>query len=307
MPAAKTIAQQLMNVQNITSEAAESQSEVSRFSSSVIVAQIVMTRADSAAKIISSELLAGLRAWPVWTAMSWDDIRQRYRRSILGPFWITLSMGFFILLLGIIYSRLFHTPLEHYMPYLTVGYIVWGFISSTTSEACNVFYESAGIIKQIKLPYSIYVMRVIWRNFIVFLHTIVIYFPVALYFKVAPSPLMLLVLPGLLLLILNQIWVTIVIGILATRFRDMLPIIGTAISLMMFATPIMWMVGSAENLETIANANPAYHLIDIIRAPALGMLPELLSWEVVVGMTFVGWALAAMLLVRKGRHIVYWL
>ncbi|HEY6618713.1 MAG TPA: ABC transporter permease [Steroidobacteraceae bacterium] len=296
-----------MNVQNITREATASKSEVPRFSSSVIVPQIVMRRSDSAAYIISTELLAGLRAWQIWTVMSWDDIRQRYRRSVLGPFWITLSMGFFILILGVIYSRLFHTPLEHYMPYLTVGYIVWGFISSTTSEACNVFYESAGIIKQIKLPYSIYVMRVIWRNFIVFLHTIVIYLPVALYFKVAPSPLMLLVLPGLLLLILNQIWVTIVIGILATRYRDMLPIIGTTISLLMFATPIMWMIGSAKNLETIANINPVYHLIDIIRAPALGMTAEPLSWEVVVGLTIAGWTLAAMLLVRKGRHIVYWL
>ncbi len=308
MPVAKgDHAVTLMNVQDISQTGTASQSPASGFSSSVIVPQIVMQQADSASHIISSELLAGLRAWPVWTVMSWDDIRQRYRRSVLGPFWITLSMGFFILILGMIYSRLFHTPLEHYMPYLTVGYIVWGFIASTTNEACNVFFESAGIIKQIKLPYSIYIMRVTWRNFIVFLHTIVIYIPVALYFKVAPSPLMLLALPGLLLLILNQIWVATVIGILATRYRDMLPIIGTAISLLMFATPIMWMVGSAQNLELVANANPVYHLIDIIRAPALGTPAEPLSWAVAIGMTIIGWSLAAVLMVRKGRNIVYWL
>ena len=103
-----------------------------------------------------------------------------------------------------------------------------------TNEACNVFYESAGIIKQIKLPFSIYVMRVIWRNFIVFLHTIVIYIPVAIYFKVAPTPMMFLALPGLALVLLNLIWVTIVIGISATRYRDMVPMIVTIISLMMF-------------------------------------------------------------------------
>ena len=239
--------------------------------------------------------------------MSWDDIRQRYRRSVLGPFWITLSMGVFILILSIIYSRLFHTPLEHYMPYLTVGYIVWGFISSTTSEACNVFYESAGIIKQIKLPYSIYVMRVIWRNFIVFLHTIVIFIPVAIYFKVMPTPMTLLALPGLLLILLNQVWVTIVLGIFSTRYRDMLPIIVTVIQLMMFATPIMWMVGSAENLQLVADANPAYHLIEIVREPALGFAPRALSWVIVISMTVVGWGLASALMVSKARRIVYWL
>jgi lipopolysaccharide transport system permease protein len=275
--------------------------------STEIVEIAAPTFVSAAAHIISTEILNGFRAWPIWTVMSWDDIRQRYRRSVLGPFWITLSMGVFILILSIIYSRLFHTPLEHYMPFLTVGYIVWGFISSTTSEACNVFYESAGIIKQIKLPFSIYVMRVVWRNFIVFLHTIVIFIPVAIYFKVVPTPMTLLALPGLLLVLLNQVWVTIVVGIFSTRYRDMLPIITTMIQLMMFATPIMWMVGSAENLRLVADANPAYHLIEVVRAPALGMAPQALSWIVVISMTIVGWGLASALMVSKARRIVYWL
>src|SRR5580658_8535346 len=72
------------------------------------------------ADTISAELLAGFRAWRIWMILGWDDIRQRYRRSVLGPFWITLSTGMFILLLGIIYSRLFHMELQHYMPYLSV-------------------------------------------------------------------------------------------------------------------------------------------------------------------------------------------
>src|SRR5579862_3228594 len=79
------------------------------------------------AKTVSDEIVDGFRMWRVWGIMGWDDIRQRYRRSVLGPFWITLSTGIFILLLGVIYSRLFHMELQHYMPYLSVGYIVWGF------------------------------------------------------------------------------------------------------------------------------------------------------------------------------------
>jgi ABC-type polysaccharide/polyol phosphate export permease len=257
--------------------------------------------------IVAKEFLAGFRIWPVWLVMGWDDIRQRYRRSVLGPFWITLSMGVFIFVLSIIYSRLFHTPLEHYMPFLTVGYIVWGFISTSTSEACNAFHESGRIIKQIKLPYSIYVARVICRNFIVFLHTIVIYIPVAIYFRVEPTQLSFLSLPGLFLLVLNQIWVTTVIGIVSTRYRDILPIVATAIQLMMFATPIMWMTGAAQNLQFVADINPAYHLIEIVRAPFLGEAAQPLSWMVAIGMVPFGWALAAALLVRTAHRIVYWL
>lgn len=260
-----------------------------------------------AADIIAEDLIAGFRAWRIWTVMGWDDIRQRYRRSVIGPFWITLSMGVFILLLGVIYSKLFNTPLEHYLPYLTVGYIVWGFISSTTTEACNAFHESGRIIKQIKLPYSIYVMRVIWRNFIVFLHTVVIYIPIAIFFKVSVGPVTLLALPALLLVVLNQTWLAVVIGILSTRYRDIVPIVGTLIQLMMFATPIMWMPGPTNNLHLVADANPAYHLIEIVRAPALGMAPQPLSWVVTIAMIFIGWGIAAALLVRTARRIVYWL
>jgi len=260
-----------------------------------------------AAAVLSQELVAGFRVWPVWVVMGWDDIRQRYRRSVLGPFWITLSMGVFIFVLGLIYSRLFNTPLENYMPFLTVGYIVWGFISATTNEATNAFHESGKIIKQIKLPYSIYVMRVVCRNFIVFLHTIVIFIPVAIFFRVAPTPLTFLALPGIVLVIVNQIWITLVIGIFSTRYRDITPIVQTVIQLMMFMTPIMWMVGSNEHLRLVADANPVYHLIELVRAPALGSAPAPLSWLVAIGMAVVGWSLAAALLVRAARRIVYWL
>ena len=82
------------------------------------VSQSNLTLKARIARTISEEIVAGFRVWPVWVIMGWDDIRQRYRRSVLGPFWITLSTGIFILLLGIIYSRLFHMELQHYMPYL---------------------------------------------------------------------------------------------------------------------------------------------------------------------------------------------
>jgi ABC-type polysaccharide/polyol phosphate export permease len=257
--------------------------------------------------IIAEELIAGFRAWPVWVVMGWDDIRQRYRRSVLGPFWITLSMGVFILLLGLIYSRLFNAALRNYLPFLTVGYVVWGFISVTTNEACNLFHESSRIIKQIKLPFSIYAMRVIWRNFIVFLHTAAIYIPVAIFFRVAPTPTTLLAIPGLFLMLLNQFWITMVVGILATRYRDMVQIVATAIQLMMFATPIMWITRPGGNLQFVADINPLYHFIEIVRAPLLGTSPQPLSWLVAVATAVIGWSLASVLLVRTARRIVYWL
>jgi len=259
------------------------------------------------AETVSQEVMAGLRVWRVWGIMGWDDIRQRYRRSVLGPFWITLSMGIFILLLGVIYSRLFHTQIETYLPYLAVGFIVWGFLSTATNDSCIAFSDTARIIKQIKLPYSVYVLRVVWRNFIIFLHTIVIYIPMAVVFKIEPKPAMLLVIPGLILVIANLIWVTTAVAILSTRYRDIQPIVGTVIQLGMFATPIMWQISSLDDAKIIAEINPIYHLIEITRAPLLGETPALLSWLFSIGLLLVGSALATALLVRASRRIVFWI
>lgn len=259
------------------------------------------------AAAISAELLAGLRTWPIWMVLGWDDIRQRYRRSVIGPFWITLSMGIFILLLGVIYSRLFHTDIRTYIPFLSAGLTVWAFIAQNTNEGCLAFAEGARIIKQIKLPYSIYILRIVWRNLIIFLHTVAIFIPVALIFRVPLSLATLLVVPGLVLVCINVTWVALLLSILSTRFRDMQPIVATLVQIAMFTTPIMWPVESLSDGRIIAEINPLYHLIDIVRAPMLGTAPEPLSWLVAGGVALLGWALATAIMVAKHRRIVFWL
>jgi ABC-type polysaccharide/polyol phosphate export permease len=290
-----------MNVQDIaTDRAAPSGTPLSH------PRQTPAPQPNGVSAIIQEEIIGGLTVWPVWFILGWDDIRQRYRRSVLGPFWITLSMGVFILLLGIIYSRLFHTDLETYLPYLTAGYVIWGFMSAATLESCIAFHESAGMIKQIKLPYSVYILRVVWRNFIVFLHTAVIFIPVAIIFHVKPTWSTFYLVTGLFLLIVNVAWVAMILAILSTRYRDITSIITTLVQVTLFATPIMWPVNSLNGARFIAEINPVYHLIELVRAPMLGETPEVSSWLVGIGLAVVGCVLAAALLVSKSRRIVFW-
>jgi len=297
----------LMNVQDIGRDRAAPPSTPVIISPAAKLTPPSLPRADGAFSIVATEVLAGFRSWPVWTLLGWDDIRQRYRRSVLGPFWITLSMGVFVFLLGVIYGRLFHTELKSYLPYLSVGFIVWGFIAAVANDSCMAFHESSRIIKQIKLPYSVYILRVVWRNLIVFLHNIIIFVPIAIMFKVVPNLTTLLALPGLFLVCVNVIWVAMLLAILSTRYRDMVPIVATIVQIMIFATPIMWPVSSLGGADIIADVNPVYHLIELVRAPMLGTTPELRSWLVAVSLAIVGSALATTLLVRKSKRIVFWL
>jgi len=297
----------LMEAQKTAGERAAPPSTFVPISRATKAAPASLQPSDTTANIVSAEVLAGFRAWPVWMILGWDDIRQRYRRSVLGPFWITLSMGVFILLLGVIYSRLFRTDITTYIPFLSAGFTVWGFIAQTTNESCTAFNEGGRIIKQIKLPYLVYVLRVVWRNFIVFLHTVVVFIPVAIFFKVVPTSATLYVLPGLFLVCVNVTWVATTLAIVSARYRDIPPIVGTGVQIMMFATPIMWPVSLLNGSAIIAEINPLYHLLEIVRAPMLGTAPALQSWLITSGMAVAGSLFAAALLVSKARRIVFWL
>lgn len=256
---------------------------------------------------LGRDLLAGLLAWQLWPMLGWNDVRQRYRRSVLGPFWITLSMGILVGSMGIIYSRIFNTETRQYMPYLCLGLTIWGFISLTITESCMAFQESERIIRQIKLPFSVFIFRVVWRNFIVFMHTIVIFVPIALIFGIVPRLAAIAVLPGLLLLFLNAIWVSLILAILSTRFRDVQQIVGNALQVVFFATPIMWNVDVLGRRRIIADINPLFHAMELIREPLLGRWPAPESWLVAVGTIVAGWLLAMALFRRVSRRIAYWL
>jgi lipopolysaccharide transport system permease protein len=256
---------------------------------------------------LGRDLYQGIRAWPMWSTIGWNDIRQRYRRSVFGPLWITLSMGVLASSLGLIYSQVFQMELKSYLPFLCLGFIIWGFLSLSATECCIAFLESEAVIKQIKLPFSVYILRVVWRNFLVFLHTLIIFIPIALIFGVELNTATLLAVPGLLLIYLNVLWVGFVLAILSTRFRDVPLIIANLLQLAFFGTPILWPASTLSQSALIAELNPLYHLIEIVRTPLLGTAPAGASWFVTVGLVVVGSLLTAVLFRRASRRIVYWL
>jgi ABC-type polysaccharide/polyol phosphate export permease len=256
---------------------------------------------------IGGDLYLGVCAWRLWAMLGWNDIRLRYRRSVLGPFWLTLSMAIFIVTLGLIYSRIFHVELRTFLPYIAVGFVTWSFMSTTISESCSAFLESEAMIRQVRLPFSAFMMRVTWRNFIVLLHTIILIVPLWLIFGEVPWGTMPLAIPGLALVYVTQVWFGLVIAILSTRYRDVPQIVQTALQVMVFATPIMWPVSTLGDNRLVADLNPAFHLIELVRGPLTGSLPAALSWEVGIALAVLGPILAGFLFQRSAHRIVYWL
>ena len=252
------------------------------------------------------DIVRGAHASHLWGLLGWQDIRQRYRRSKLGPFWLTISMGVLVAALGTLYGALLKVEIADYVPHLALGFIVWGLIFGLITESCSAFIGAEHIIKQVDLPLSVHVYRVVWRNLIILFHNAVIFVFVALLFSIWPGWTWLLALPGIALLCVNGMWVGLFLGIFSARFRDIPPIVASIMRIAFFVTPIIWMPELLPDRAVLLDLNPFFHFVELVRAPLLGQAPGLVSWLAVVGVTLGGW-LATFALFRRYRwRIAYW-
>ncbi|QDM19573.1 ABC transporter permease [Tardiphaga sp. vice278] len=249
---------------------------------------------------------AGLKLWPLWLRLGWNDILQRYRRSMLGPLWLTLSMAIMVVSLGVLYAELFKTPLHDFLPFLCVGLLVWNYFSTFFTEGGTLFVGSESYIKQIRLPYSVYVYRSTWSKLIIFAHNFVIYFGVLIYFQLWPGATALLAIPGLILVTFNGAVISLLLGLLSARFRDIPQVINSVIQIVLFITPIMWKPELLRSRPYIADLNPFFHLIEIVRAPLLGNLPTTTNYLAVLLITAVNVAITTAFFVRFRSRLAYW-
>ena len=255
----------------------------------------------------TDDIRSSLLAYPLWMTLGWQDIKQRYRRSSLGPLWITLSLAITVLTMGFLYAKLFHQDIHTYLPFLSVGMVFWALISSLITESTTVFIGAEGTIKQIPMTFSIHVLRMIWKNFIIFLHNMVVVVGVMFFFGVNPGFNLLLFPLAVLLIMLNGFWVAILLGIIGTRYRDIAQVVSSIIQILFFITPVMWSPASIQNKLWIMEWNPLFHLMTIARNSLLGGPVSLVSWGVVAAMAALGWGVAFRMLVRYRSRIAYWL
>ncbi len=253
-----------------------------------------------------ADIIEGVREYPVWSVLAWQDIRQRYRRSVLGPFWITLTMIATIAGMGPLYAALLKFDAHDFIPYLSLGLIAWGLISNILLEGCITFTAADNMIRSVRLPMSMYVYRMVYRNVIIFFHNILAYAPFAIYLGIAPKWLWFMALPGVALIVIAAVPVAMILGIFCARFRDMQQIVASIVQLSFFLTPILWKPELLGSRDFIAKFNPLYLFIEVVRAPIYGYLPGAKVYIGVAIVTVGLYALAVPLLIRYRQRIAFW-
>lgn len=263
----------------------------------------------SRAQLARADIEKTLMLWRLVWALAVMDIKLRYRGSILGPFWLTLSTAVMVGSLGFLYSRLFHTDIISYLPFLSLSLVLWSFISTLTSEGCTCFTTSEGMIRAMRMPLSLHAARVVVRNILVFAHNIVVIVVVFIVLRTVPGPLSFLIVPAFALWLIDAFAITLALGVLCTRYRDVPPIVASVMQIAFFVSPILWspaILAHRMSAVVLVNWNPFYALMDIVRAPLLNTQISPHNWMVALIYSALIVAVSLTVFMRARARIAYW-
>lgn len=263
-------------------------------------------KSKSQARLALADLVEGLRAHRVWMMLARMDIKQRYRRSVLGPFWITITMVIFILGIGPLYSHLLGIGSREFIPYLAMGIITWGLISGVILDGAGAFVGAENLVRTVKLPYTVHILRVLQRNLLIFMHNLLAFVPFMLYLGITPQWSWLAAIPGVALIILAALPTAFLLGTLSARYRDLQQIIASVVQLAFFLTPIFWKAELLKDRLYLADYNPFQLLLEGVRRPIVEGIPPASTYIKIGVVLVVLYLLAAPFFARYRRRLAFW-
>jgi len=256
------------------------------------------------------DLGESLRKPEFWAYSSWLDIVTRYRRTRLGLLWLLAPVLLFTFVTGPLYARMSNRDLSWYLVHLGMGYAVWRLLSMVISDAISSLRGNKSFIMDGNVRLTDYALKSIAKASFYFLFSMVGMIGVLIWSPAVSAWAMTSLLLTVPIVVLNLFWIAYCVALLGARSPDFGQVLQTLLMMGMLFTPIIW-VGDRFPPHSIAGIivrlNPAYHLLDIVRAPLFGQIPEPGSMLFVAVMTILGWAFAAFLCRRYSRYVPIWI
>jgi ABC-type polysaccharide/polyol phosphate export permease len=244
---------------------------------------------------------------PLIAFMARGDLRARYKRSVLGPLWLTLGTAIGVLGLGIVWSELFKIEPKTFVPALTAGLILWQFLSGCIIEATTTYWRQAAIIRNISVPLSIHPIQLVIKHLINFAHNLPVFVAVIIFFDVPVTVHTLLIIPCVVLIAANLLWIVLLFSTLGARFRDLEYLVAAAMPMLMFLSPVFYRPHYIPISGKYIWLNPFSHFIELARYPLLGSSPP--AFVVLTNLLFclLGWIFTILVFNAKRDRIAYWI
>ena len=252
------------------------------------------------------DLMQAARQWRLGVTLGWLDIKLRYRGSIIGPFWLTLSTAVMVISMSVLYAELFHMEVRNYMPFLALSLVLWNAVSGIVGDACTCFTAAEGTIRAVRMPFILYGIRTVVRNFLVLGHNVIVIVGVFAFFDKWPGSIALQTLLGMGFWIVDGIAVCLLLGTFCARFRDIGPIVASIMQIAFFITPIIWSKSSIGANAVYLILNPFFCLLSVVREPLLNQHPGIATWLALCAWSALLCGGAWLLFARARSRIAFW-
>ncbi len=261
------------------------------------------------AAVAWADLAKTASLWQLVWALSVFDIRLRYRGSVLGPFWLTLSTAVMVAALGVLYSQLFHIALTEYLPFISLSLVLWTFMSTIVGEGCLCFTSQDSGLRAMRMPLALHAARVVIRNLFVLGHNIIVIVLVFLIMRQMPGRFIFLEIPAFSLWLIDGFAACLILGVLCARFRDVPPIVASLMQVAFFISPVIWSPALMQHRGRIflETWNPFFDLLDIIRGPLLNTSISGTIWMVACLYSVLLVMAAGIIFVQFRPRVSYWI
>lgn len=254
----------------------------------------------------SADVTEGLRRWRGWTYLALQTIKSQYRRTILGPWWLTLQTVAYVLGLSVIFSHILNTGLKSFLPYVAMGFMAFNLLSGLTRSASTVFVSASNTMQSARQPLSSYVLRDVTIELIQFGHNILIYVVFLAIGLVPLNPRNLIAIPIVAVIAINGFFAALWLGPTVARFRDVGPLVASILQVAVFFTPIFYRPENLGPRRALIEWNPFTYLLDAFRSPLIGAPLEVKDYVGALLITLANVVLGVIVFSRTRSRVPYW-
>jgi ABC-type polysaccharide/polyol phosphate export permease len=259
----------------------------------------------------AADLGEGLRRWRSWTYLAVENVKNRYRRTVLGPWWLTIQTAIFVAGISIVFGHVIgkNVGVKSYILFVAVGYIAFILLSGLTRTGAEVFVNGSSTLKSTRQPLSNLVLREVAIELIHFAHNFVLFIPFVILGLAPLSLKMLIAVPIVVVIAVNGLFLGLWLGTAVARFRDVQPLVNSILGVIIFFSPVFYnaeSLGVSPARQLVLVWNPFAYLINAFRAPLIGMplLPSYYIGAAIVTIVNVG--LGLVIFTRARSRLPYW-
>lgn len=254
-----------------------------------------------------ADFFAGVRRYRSSRYLAVETMKNLYRRTVLGPWWVTLQSALYVAGLAAIFGQLLHSSTKEFLPYVTSGYLYFVLLLGVIRAAAMVFISASSVIMSTRQPLTGLVLRDVTVEFLQFGHNAIILlvlYPLGL---LDPHWTVLLIPVVLAVTALNAVALALWLGPFVARYRDVGPAVMSVLQVIIFFTPVFYKSrGLTGAAEAVVRLNPLSYFIECFRPLLLGSIPTATNLLTLAGVTAANVILGAVVFSATRSRIPYW-